>query len=75
MTPQLGTQVSAEFRDAYRASPGGLNSLHVEDGMYGRSRPAQIQAMLGHASVDTAGRYFRSGSAENAAVIERVFSD
>jgi hypothetical protein len=31
---------------------------------------------LGHASVDTAARYFRSGSAENAAVIERrVFSD
>ena len=35
--------------------------------------PAQVQAMLGHASIDTAARYFRSGSAENAAVIERIF--
>ena len=41
----------------------------------GRSRPAQVQAMLGHASIDTAARYFRSGSAENAAVIERIFGD
>jgi hypothetical protein len=31
--------------------------------------------MLGQASIDTAARYFRAGSAENAAVIERVFSD
>jgi len=31
--------------------------------------------MLGHASVDTAARYFRSGAAENVAVIERVFGD
>jgi site-specific recombinase XerD len=36
---------------------------------------AQVQALLGHASIDTAARYFRSGSAENAAVIERIFSD
>jgi integrase len=41
----------------------------------GGADPAQIQAMLGHASIDTAARYFRAGSAENAAVIERVFSD
>jgi hypothetical protein len=27
----------------------------------------------GHASIDTAARYFRAGSAENAAVIERIF--
>ena len=39
----------------------------------GGADPAQIQAMLGHASIDTSARYFRSGSAENAAVIERVF--
>jgi integrase len=38
----------------------------------GGADPAQVQAMLGHASVDTAARYFRSGSAENAAVIERI---
>jgi integrase len=39
----------------------------------GGADPAQVQAMLGHASIDTSARYFRSGSAENAAVIERVF--
>ena len=38
-------------------------------------RHAQVQAMLGHASIDTSARYFRSGSAENAAIIERVFGN
>ena len=38
----------------------------------GGADPAQVQALLGHASIDTAARYFRSGSAENAAVIERI---
>jgi site-specific recombinase XerD len=37
--------------------------------------PAQVQALLGPASIDTAARYFRAGSAENAEVVERVFSD
>ena len=41
----------------------------------GGADPAQVQALLGHAFIDTAARYFRSGSAENAAVIERVFGD
>ncbi|GGU90002.1 hypothetical protein GCM10010182_00550 [Actinomadura cremea] len=36
--------------------------------------PAQIQALLGHASLDTTARYFRSGTAEQAAVIERFFA-
>ena len=39
----------------------------------GGADPAQVQALLGHASIDTAARYFRSGPAENAAVIERIF--
>jgi integrase len=39
----------------------------------GGADPAQIQAILGHGSIDTSARYFRAGSAENAAVIERVF--
>jgi integrase/recombinase XerC len=39
----------------------------------GGADPAQIQALLGHASVDTAARYFRAGPAETAAVIERIF--
>ena len=41
----------------------------------GGADPAQVQAMLGHASIDTAARYFRAGSAENAEVVERIFSD
>ena len=41
----------------------------------GGADPAQVQAFLGHASIDTAARYFRAGSAENAEVVERVFSD
>lgn len=35
--------------------------------------PAQIQALLGHASIQTAARYFRAGPDETAAVIGRVF--
>jgi integrase len=41
----------------------------------GGADPAQVQALLGHASIDTAARYFRAGSAENAEVVERVFGD
>jgi hypothetical protein len=37
-----------------------------------RSLAAAAATLLGHASLDTAGRYFRAGSAETAAV-ERVF--
>ena len=41
----------------------------------GGADPAQVQALLGHASIDTAARYFRAGPAENAEVVERVFGD
>lgn len=34
---------------------------------------AQVQALLGHSSLETAARYFRAGLAETAAVIEAVF--
>jgi integrase len=34
---------------------------------------AQVQALLGHASLDTSARYFRAGTAETTGVIERVF--
>lgn len=34
---------------------------------------AQIQALLGHASLETSGRYFRAGPAERAAIVEGVF--
>jgi integrase len=39
----------------------------------GGADPAQVQALLGHASVKTAGRYFRAGTDEQADVVERVF--
>jgi integrase len=39
----------------------------------GGADPAQVQALLGHASVETAGRYFRAGADEQADVVERVF--
>ena len=39
----------------------------------GSADPAQIQALLGHASLETTARYFRAGAAEQAAIVERVF--
>ena len=35
--------------------------------------PAHVQALLGHASLDTTGRYFWAGTVEQAAVVEAVF--
>jgi site-specific recombinase XerD len=34
---------------------------------------AQVQALMGHASLDTAGRYFRAGPAELAEAVDRTF--
>lgn len=34
---------------------------------------AQIQALMGHASLDTTARYFRAGAGEQAAAVERAF--
>ena len=39
----------------------------------GGADPAQVQALLGHASIETAARYFLAGNAEQAAVVDRVF--
>jgi integrase len=39
----------------------------------GGADPAQVQALLGHGSLETTARYFRAGAAEQAAVVERVF--
>ncbi|MFF0526594.1 tyrosine-type recombinase/integrase [Actinomadura nitritigenes] len=41
----------------------------------GGADPAQVQYLLGHASVATAGRYFRAGAAEVAELVERVYGD
>jgi site-specific recombinase XerD len=39
----------------------------------GGADPAQVQALLGQASIETAARYFRAGKAEQAAVVDRIF--
>ena len=39
----------------------------------GGADPAQIQALLGHASIETSARYFRAGTEEQAAVVEKIF--
>ncbi|MEV0705873.1 tyrosine-type recombinase/integrase [Saccharopolyspora sp. NPDC050389] len=39
----------------------------------GGADPAQVQALPGHASVETSSRYFRAGKAEQATVVETIF--
>lgn len=39
----------------------------------GGADPAQIQALLGHGSIESTARYFRAGADEQAAVIQRIF--
>ena len=39
----------------------------------GGADPAQVQALLGLASVETAARYFRAGKDEQAAIVDRIF--
>jgi integrase/recombinase XerC len=39
----------------------------------GGADPAQVQALLGHGSLESTARYFRAGAAEQAAVVERIF--
>ncbi|MFI9561636.1 tyrosine-type recombinase/integrase [Nonomuraea endophytica] len=35
---------------------------------------AQIQALMGHSSLETSARYFRAGTTEQAEVVERIFT-
>jgi site-specific recombinase XerD len=39
----------------------------------GGADPAHIQALLGHASIETSARYFRAGQEEQAAIVEAAF--
>lgn len=38
----------------------------------GGADPAQVQALLGHASLDATARYFRAGVAEQVAAVEHI---
>jgi integrase len=39
----------------------------------GGADPAQVQALLGHGSLESTARYLRAGKAEQTAVVERIF--
>ncbi|MEU1879879.1 hypothetical protein ABZ470_21420 [Streptosporangium sp. NPDC020072] len=39
----------------------------------GGTEPAQVQALLGHSSVETSARHFRAGASEQTAVVDQVF--
>jgi integrase len=54
----------------FRSSPDPTYATRLRQG---GADPAQVQALLGHASIETAARYFRAGNAEQAAVVDRVF--
>jgi len=40
---------------------------------HGGADPAQIQALLGHASPETTARYFRASATDETAVVSRIF--
>ncbi|WP_067828638.1 tyrosine-type recombinase/integrase [Actinomadura kijaniata] len=53
--------------------PHTLRHTYATRLRHGGADVAQIQALLGHTSLDTTARYFRAGTAETAAVVEAVF--
>ena len=46
----------------------------LRNGFYGMEVMLEVRDLLGHASIDTAARFFRAGPA-GAEVVERVFGD
>ncbi|WP_407061580.1 tyrosine-type recombinase/integrase [Actinomadura napierensis] len=55
--------------------PHALRHTYATRLRRGGADPAQVQYLLGHASVATSGRYFRAGAAEVASVVEHVFGE
>jgi hypothetical protein len=58
-----------------RPAPTGVFSVVgtlLSTSCQGGADPAQVQGLLGQASIETAARYFRAGNAEQA-VVDRVF--
>jgi site-specific recombinase XerD len=65
--------VRAAGRDAGLAvHPHQLRHTYATRLREGGADVAQIQALMGHASIETSARYFRAGAAEVAALVERV---
>lgn len=56
-----------------RADPFNRVGTLLSTSCQGGADPAQVQALLGQASIETAARYFRAGNAEQAAAVDRVF--
>ena len=53
--------------------PHGLRHTYATRLRQNGADPSQVQALLGHGSLESAARYFRAGVAEHAALVERVF--
>ena len=64
-----GEHLNAE-RELKRA--GLIHTVHGPHHPDAHADVAQVQALFGHASLDTSARYFR-GPAETAAIVEAVF--
>jgi TnpA family transposase len=64
---------SGKTPESPASAPTGSATPTPPASCQGGADPAQVQALLGQASIETAARYFRAGSAEQAAVIDRIF--
>ncbi|MEV6158538.1 site-specific integrase [Nonomuraea sp. NPDC052129] len=75
LTPGIVQVVLAVGADAKLPGlrPHRLRHAYATRLREGGADVAQVQALLGHASLDTSARYFRAGTAEQVAVVDRVF--
>ncbi|MGV9638043.1 tyrosine-type recombinase/integrase [Nocardia rhamnosiphila] len=59
--------------EVLRFRPHVLRHTYGTQLRQGGADVAQVQALLGHASLETSARYFRAGAAEQAAVVDTIF--